>query len=417
MELFTPWDPEEKVALAISGGVDSMVLYQLLNTVYKETYDTLLLLHVNHGQRTASFDEAEYIVDMAQRNGQLCETVTLDILSAEFSQEKARVARYDFFGEMMVRHGASVLLTAHHLDDQYETILHALLTGRHLPGRMGIPVQRHMVDYTIVRPLIDASRTEIVDYATAHDVVYFEDETNVRTDYTRNYIRHRLMPQIRESRHLHEQQLLRVQQDMTDVDALLKDRADAFLARYNTHIDRRVFNQERRIVRLYILTTWLAAHGEVPRRRHIESILDAIESDIPNASFETGAVSIVLSYDLVLKVQSQNEKMEMLEIYGDGTYHFNGYKITAHMADSYYPLIVRTKSEGDRMAVPGTGRKKLSRIFIDNKVPADERCRMPVVVDKNRQIIALGEIYNIMDSKEKKRQLIIEKEFTNEPEK
>lgn len=417
MELFTPWNPEEKVALAISGGVDSMVLYQLLNTVYKETYDTLILLHVNHGQRAASVDEAEYIIDMAQRNGQLCETIQLAIPRGEFSQEKAREARYDFFDEMMERHGASVLLTAHHLDDQYETVLHALLTGRHLPGKMGIPAQRRMPGYMIVRPMIGLGREEIVSHAEKHDVVYFEDETNIRTDYTRNYIRHRLMSPIRESRHLQERHILRVQQDMADVDELLKDQAEAFLMRFDTSIDREVFNKEKRIVRLYILRAWLAEHGEMPRRRHIDAVLDTIASDNPNAAFEMGAVRIVISYEHVLKDQGQNAKTEMLEVDRDGTYHFNGYRITAHMDAGCYPLMVRTKAEGDRMSIPGTGTKKLSRIFIDSKVPADERRLMPVVVDKNRQIIALGEIYNIMDSKEKNRRLIIEKEFTNEPEK
>ncbi|MFC3419244.1 tRNA lysidine(34) synthetase TilS [Salinicoccus hispanicus] len=417
MELFTPWEREEKIALAISGGVDSMVLYHLLDTVYKETYDTLILLHVNHGQRAASTDEAKYIMGMAQRDGRLCETAVLDIPHGEFSQESAREARYDFFDEMMDKHGAAMLLTGHHLDDQYETILHALLTGRHLPGKMGIPARRHMPGYTIVRPMIDAGRREITSYARKHDVAYFEDETNIRTDYTRNYIRHRLMPPIRESRHLQARQLLRVQQDMDDVDDILKDRANAFLAHYEGSIDRQAFNMEKRIVRLYILKVWLAQQGEAPRRRHIDAVLDAIASDIANASFEMGETRIVISYGHVLKKQGKGEKMEMLKVDGDGAYHFNGYTITVRMDADCYPLTVRTKTEGDRMNIPGTGTKKLSRIFIDSKIPADERELLPVVVDKNRQIIALGEIYNIMDSKEKNRRLIIEKEFTNEPEK
>ncbi|MCG1009502.1 tRNA lysidine(34) synthetase TilS [Salinicoccus sp. ID82-1] len=417
MELFTPWGREEKIALAISGGMDSMVLYNLLNTVYRESYGSLILLHVNHGQRAASVDEAAYIMEMAQQDGRVCEMVVLDIPPGTFSQESAREARYHFFDEMMARHGASMLLTAHHLDDQYETILHAVLTGRHLPGEMGIPAERHMPGYTIVRPMIDIGRAEIAGYARAHDVHYFEDETNSGTDYTRNYIRHRLMPPIRESAHLQAHQLLRVKQDMSDVDDILKARAAAFLAHHEKNIDRHAFNREKRIVRFYILKAWLAQHGDAPRRRHIDAIMDAIWSDISNASFEMDHTRIIISYDRIVKKQGQDEKMEMLQMGGDGIYRFNGYTITSRLDAECYPMTVRTRAEGDRMYIPGVGTKKLSRIFIDNKIPADERGTMPVVVDKNRQIIALGEIYNIMDSKEKNRRLIIEKEFTNGPEK
>jgi tRNA(Ile)-lysidine synthase len=69
------------------------------------------------------------------------------------------------------------------------------------------------------------------------------------------------------------------------------------------------------------------------------------------------------------------------------------------------------------MKIPGIGTKKLSRIFIDGKIPRDEREKMPVILDPDRQIIALGEIYNIMGSKEMNSRLLIEKEFTDEPEK
>src|SRR5699024_10470914 len=82
----------------------------------------------------------------------------------------ARKARYRFFDEMMARHGARVLLTAHHLDDQYESVMHQLLTGRYLPGKMGIPYTRNEGSYRIIRPLLHVPRTAIEDYAGRHRV-------------------------------------------------------------------------------------------------------------------------------------------------------------------------------------------------------------------------------------------------------
>ncbi|WP_342388071.1 tRNA lysidine(34) synthetase TilS [Salinicoccus bachuensis] len=417
MELFSPWKQDETIALAISGGMDSMVLYHVLRTTHAYASGQLILLHVNHGQRTASIEEAEYIMKMAQQDGHICEMTTLDIPSDAFSQERAREARYQFFDTMMKKHGASILLTAHHLDDQYETILHSLLSGRHLPGAMGIPSDRDMVDYRVVRPLIGATREEIAAYARHHGVVHFEDETNSGTDYTRNYIRHRLMPSIKESAHLQEEHLIRLRDDMADIDGILKAEAETFLEGRSKTLPRSAFNAQKHIIRFYIMQAWLKADGVELRRRYIEEIMAVIASDTANAAFEAGKTSIVISYDQITRKQGKDENVDVLRIERDGSYVFNGYRITTRLAAHQYPLEVRTKEAGDRMKIPGTGTKKLSRIFIDGKVPRDEREKMPVILDSDHQIIALGEIYNIMGNKEKNSRLLIEKEFTDEPEK
>lgn len=417
MELFRPWEKDDTVALAISGGVDSMVLYHLLSTIHAQAYGRLILLHVNHGQRAASVEEAAYIEKMAQQDGHICEIEILSIPSDAFSQERARQARYHFFDVMMKRYGADVLLTAHHLDDQYETILHSLLSGRHLPGSMGIPAERGREEYRIVRPLISVSREEIEAYAQKHGVVHFEDETNSRTDYTRNYIRHRLMPPIKESTNLQEAHLLRLRDDMAEIDDLLQEKAEAFLEGRGADLPRKDFNAQKHIIRLYIMQAWLKEDGVEPRRRYIEEIMSVIASDTANASFEAGDVRIVISYDHIIRKQGKGENAGMMMIEGDGSHVFNGYRITSRLEPHQYPLMVRTKEAGDRMQLPGIGTKKLSRIFIDGKVPRDEREKMPVILDPDRQIIALGEIYNIMGSKEMNSRLLIEKEFTDEPEK
>ncbi|MCC4722763.1 tRNA lysidine(34) synthetase TilS [Salinicoccus sp. RF5] len=413
MELFRPWGEHETVALAISGGVDSMVLYHLLSTTHAP--GRLILLHVNHGQRAASVEEAAYIEKMAQQAGHLCEVETLSIPPDAFSQERARQARYHFFDVMMRRHGADVLITAHHLDDQYETILHSLLSGRHLPGAMGIPAERCRKGYRIVRPLISVSREEIEAYAQRHGVVHFEDETNSRTDYTRNYIRHRLMKPIKESANLQEAHLIRLRDDMAEIDDILQAEAEAFLEGRGKTLPRDDFNAQKHIIRLYIMQAWLKAEGVEPRRRYLEEIMSVIASDTANASFEAGEMSIVISYDHITRRQGEGENESMLMIEGDGSHVFNGYRITSRLEPHQYPLMVRTKESGDRMQIPGLGTKKLSRIFIDGKVPKDEREKMPVILDSDRQIIALGEIYNIMGSKEMNSRLLIEKEFTDEP--
>lgn len=417
MELFIPWHQDETVGLAISGGVDSMVLYHLLHTRYLDRQEKLVLFHVNHGQREASLYEAEYIRDMAMRDGHQFEMVTLDIPASSFNQEVARAERYRFFDRMMKKHGAGVLATAHHLDDQYETVLHSLLSGRHLPGAMGIPDVRQSGSYEIVRPMIGISRRTIEAYCAEHAITFFEDETNSASDYTRNYIRHHIIPPIKASNHLDAKHLLQIKEDMGTIDAMLSEMAEDFLRGQESGLDRSNFNGQRAILKFYILVKWLKQHDATIRRRHAEEIIGIAASDLSNTSFDIGDVRLVIAYDKMTVASGEVPKEDTLAIDCDGTYMFNGYRITAALHPDYYPLTVRTRQTGDRMHVPGTGTKKLSRIFIDKKVPADDRGEMPVILDQNDQIIALGEIYNIMDDKEKDSRLLIEKEFTDEPKK
>ncbi|HIW13096.1 MAG TPA: tRNA lysidine(34) synthetase TilS [Candidatus Salinicoccus stercoripullorum] len=408
MEMRCSWDRGDTVALAISGGVDSMVLYHLLKTSYRDTFGRLILLHVNHGQRAASEAEEAHIVNMAATDDVLCETVRLDIEKADFSQAAARKARYRFFDEMMARHGARVLLTAHHLDDQYESVMHQLLTGRYLPGKMGIPYTRNEGSYRIIRPLLHVPRTAIEDYAGRHRVIYFEDETNSGTGYTRNYIRHNLMKDIRASEHLQPEQLLKLSEDLGEVDDMLREEAAGFISGRQV-LPRKEFNKRRRISRIYIVNAWLASRGLGARRRYIEEMLDVASSGTAQVEFPVGDRLVVIAYDEMRIEAESSVTLHRLDITGNGTYNFNGYEITVEMDTSELPLRVRTREEGDRIFVPGIGTKKLSRLFIDQKVPRDERDTMPVVTGQDHQIIAVGTIYNIMKTRGNHSRLRVEK--------
>ena len=96
----TVWTEDDDIALALSGGIDSMVLYHLLTNEYKHTYKSLTVLHVNHNVRSASQDEAAYIEKMTEKDGVRCETAVLNF-STGFSREKGRVKRYEFLNKCL----------------------------------------------------------------------------------------------------------------------------------------------------------------------------------------------------------------------------------------------------------------------------------------------------------------------------
>lgn len=413
------WAPSDTIALALSGGIDSMILYHIL-TDRDDTYRKLVLLHVNHGMRPESADEENYIRRLASRNGHTVEVAHLS-MAGDFSQAKARTLRYRFFKEQCKRHDAAVLLTAHHLDDHHETILHQLLTGRHLNDTLGIKAAGTVDGLPVARPLSAVSRQMIKRYQNKHHIHYFEDETNAEDGYTRNYIRHHIMPAIRTHEHLHETSLGRAAEDMDELKGLARLRASEFISHNKGgDLERDALNGEPHIIKVFIIQQWLSLHGIHAGRKFIEELLAVSQGDASQSDLHIGGKTVKLRYgrlfiddDSVKHVRLMDED---LLITGNGTHHYNGYRIDVDLPRELLPLAVRPRMDGDVMRLPNVGRKKLSRIFIDNKVPREERGKIPVIVDKRNEIIALGTIYNIIEPQENYNGLNISKEKAHEPE-
>ncbi len=184
-----------QIYLAISGGVDSMVLSHCLKQLnIKHT-----LLHCNFKLRGEESDKDEaFIIDYANQNNLPCLTQSFDTKQFCESngltiQEGARILRYDWFNEITEENNG-YLLTAHHLNDQIETFFINLIRGTGLKGLTGINNKTHL----ILRPLLEFSKQQIIDFAKANDVKYREDQSNESDNYLRNRLRHHLIPMLKE---------------------------------------------------------------------------------------------------------------------------------------------------------------------------------------------------------------------------
>lgn len=179
--------PKGKYILAVSGGVDSMVLLDVLS---KQKDLALIVAHLDHGLREDSFRDAELVKRTASK-------YKLPFISEKlapeekFSEEKARKSRYEFLRKVMNDHEAIAIITAHHQNDQLETAIFNLLRGT---GRKGLSSLKSTE--LLVRPLIGVSKEEIYKYAKANNIRWNEDSTNSDTKYKRNYIRHKLIPKL-----------------------------------------------------------------------------------------------------------------------------------------------------------------------------------------------------------------------------
>lgn len=185
---------ESRILLAVSGGVDSVVMTDL----FHQAGYNFSLAHVNFHLRGDESDRDERFVRKLAAHYQAQIHVNhVDIAGYAKRyrisiQVAARDIRYQWFYELMLRQGYDYVATAHHLDDQVETFLINLARGTGIAGLHGIPVRQGK----IVRPLLFATRKQIEDYASAHRLDFIEDSSNRSLKYTRNRIRHKIIPEL-----------------------------------------------------------------------------------------------------------------------------------------------------------------------------------------------------------------------------
>jgi tRNA(Ile)-lysidine synthase len=176
-----------RYVVAVSGGVDSVVLLHLLRN---HPEHRLTVAHFDHGIRPESADDERFVRDLAQiyRMPYVFKRASL---GPEASEAQAREARYDFLQAIRAAAGADAVLTAHHQDDVLETAIHNIIRGT---GRRGLTSLKSTD--IIKRPLLGIPKADILEYALRNNLQWREDSTNAQDIYTRNYIRHHLLPRL-----------------------------------------------------------------------------------------------------------------------------------------------------------------------------------------------------------------------------
>ncbi len=192
----------QRILVAVSGGLDSSVLLHALAGVAERCSVGVVAGHVNHGLRGSESDGDQKAVEaQALALGLSCRVMHVDVESARQGhssrtrptrQEAARKLRYEALETMASALGAARIATAHHLDDQAETVLMRVIRGCGVDALGGIPAASR--GGLIVRPLLEASRSEILAYAGAHEIDWREDSSNADDRYTRNQLRRHWIP-------------------------------------------------------------------------------------------------------------------------------------------------------------------------------------------------------------------------------
>ncbi len=356
----------KRVLIAVSGGLDSVTLLHLLCETNCETDLEVTVAHLDHGIRPESAEDANFVRNLCASLDLPCdlERVNVPEIAAKRGwglEEAARKLRYDFLTRAAKRSDSSLILTAHTRDDNAETVLMQLLRGT--VRATGIPPRRDR----IVRPLLGISRTELHAHALEHGLRWREDSSNTDTRFTRNWIRHEVLPLL-ESRNPNVRSKLAEHAElMRDEDALLEDWA----ARVQGWADWR---HEPRAMQRRLIRRALETASIVPDLEHIETIREALGANtVRRVSLPTGKTGVIQAGSLRIftaKTTAANLEWPAFDF-------------------SNFPWAkLRNREPGDRIRLSG-GTRKLSDVLIDQKIPREERDAIPVVA-QNSEVLWVG---------------------------
>jgi tRNA(Ile)-lysidine synthase len=356
----------KRVLIALSGGLDSVMLLHLLCHLMGETDLAVMVAHLDHGIRPESAEDATFVQDLCASLNLPCDLERVNVPEVASKrgwglEEAARKVRYEFLTRAAKRSGSSAILTAHTRDDNAETVLMQLLRGT---GRAtGIPPRRDR----IVRPLLGISRAELHAHALEYGLRWREDASNTDTRFTRNWLRQDVLPLLETRNPNVRGKLAEHAELMRDENALLEDWA----ARVPSWADWR---HEPRAMQRRLIRRTLEMASIVPDLEHIETIREALgANNVRRVSLPTGKTGVIQAGGL--RIFGATTPAATLEW---PTFDFSGFPWAK----------LRTREPGDRIRLSG-GTRKLSDVLIDRKIPREERDQIPVVA-QNSEVLWIG---------------------------
>lgn len=464
--------PGDVVLTGFSGGADSVLLLELLQELAKKGGFQVQAVHVHHNlrgeeaDRDAAFAEAfcaEREIPFFLYSCPVEEVARKEHLSLE---EAGRMERRRVFRECMEAHGGTRIALAHHRNDLAETMMHHLARGTSLAGLASLrPVRGNFI-----RPLLCLERTEIEKELERRKIAWCDDSTNGADDYTRNGIRHHVIPYLEQQvnertvAHMAETSL-----DFLEAEEYFCDEAEKLFrnccVRREDGLElQECLAKEAKILQRYVVRDCLeqlAGQRKDLGREHLESVLDLFEKQVGKRVCLPYGLEAVRGYDgIVLRSydgkRADGDRKEKnpygIEIAGEGVYDWKEFQIRAsfpqteplesgqtgqwreanfkRISEKKYTkcfnyarirdgLVLRTRRSGDFLTVRADGsRKKLKDYMIDAKIPREQRDSILLAADGQEIVWVVGyrisERYRVREDAEKIIQLEVSGGYTNE---
>ncbi|MBA1294042.1 tRNA lysidine(34) synthetase TilS [Pseudomonas lurida] len=395
LHALAPWRNAPAWHIAFSGGLDSTVLLHLLAN--SESIPPLSAVHVHHGLQAAADAWPSHCQSICDHLGVPLRIMRVQVQPGASLEGAAREARYQAFTEVM---GAgAVMLTAQHREDQAETLLFRLLRGAGVRGLTAMPVHRPLAGGHLVRPLLHVSRGELEAYAMAHQLQWIADPSNTDTQFSRNYLRHRVFPRLTERWPQAVSRLARSAEHLNEAQGLLDE-----LAR----IDLQAADQPSPFPWLPLPSLMLACLRELSDARQRNALRHWLSplTRLPDSDHWVGWQSL----------RDARHDAQPLWRLADGQLHRCGERIwwlpsswsefsdtAVSWPDAQHPLPlpgngllrivgkapagpfeVRYRQGGETLDVPGRGRRDLKRLLNESGVPGFVRGRLPLLYQGER---------------------------------
>ena len=377
--------PGDKVICAVSGGADSMALLWAMFSLKEKLDIQVEAAHFNHRLRAEESDRDEaFVASFCKSHGIPCHIGSGTVSAGEKGLEAAaREARYSFLQSL-----SGKIATAHTADDNAETLLMHLIRGTGLKGLGGIAPKRE----NLIRPMLTLTRQDVLAFLEAEKIAYVTDSSNETDAFLRNRIRHHVMPLLKQENPSLAGNLsataLRLRQDEQILESMAEPSADVEALKMLP-----VPLQARALGKLLI-----SFGVKEPEAEHVELLRKILYSDQPSAyGLFPGGVAVGRRYDTLVKLEQLPAlSVHPLSVPGETAIPELGMKVICRpISGEGIPLrlgenpVIRSREEGDSIRLSG-GTKTLKKLFIDKKIPAGERNRVPVLADDAGVAAVLG---------------------------
>lgn len=413
---------KDHIIVGVSGGADSICLLHILNSIKNKYMLKLTAVHINHGIRGKEADSDEnYVKEFCNKLNINFETFNCKVKDEAkklgmTEEEAGRYIRYKKFNEVLKKYKADKIAIAHNMNDNAETLLMRLFRGTGIKGLSGISAVRD----NIIRPLLYCSREQIEEYCKTNNIKYCNDYTNNIELYTRNKIRIKLIPWIKENFNnniialLSKTSLIMSEEnaylDKTAANALkeclYKDKLNELNLSKLKEYDKVII---RRIIRLACIQYNSSLHDI--SFEHVNMIMELINKDtgksvnlpkglmaekcydrliLNNEIKKTNEFDYIIEENKTINIKEINKKLlfskNIMNDISD-----NVYTISFDCDKINTVLHLRNKRPGDKIYLKGiNGNKKLKNLFIDLKIPRYERENIPVLASENNILWIMG---------------------------
>ena len=387
--------PNSTVTVALSGGADSVALLYALSRLSKQFKITIKAAHLNHLIRgEEAFRDETFVKEFCDKLGTplICERIDVPKFAKDNNlslETAARQLRYDFLNRV----SDGLIATAHTASDNLETVLLNLTRGTAIDGICGIPIKRD----NIIRPLISSTRDMIENYCKVNNLTFVTDSTNLTDDYTRNILRHSVIPVLKKINPQVESGVLKTSRSLKNLSVMIKDKAQDY-------INKNLVNDKLNLANFHSLNTEIAKKVIIEFVKlfdteisletcHIDEIykicINSGKTGIPKKRYcinndgflclDEGKKPKIPSYEV--KISKISQKINNLLL------------ISSLDCDKIVgKLVVRTRQSGDSIRLANRGcTKTVNKLFNELSIPTHLRDNIPVISDDKGVVW----IYNI----------------------